>query len=228
MTDFYLEQLTGPHQGARVHVRGNVTNPSVALVLLHGRGTSPEHIVQILGSEVPPPHVVIFAPEAKNSIWFPGRFFDPLTQNEPHLSSCLELISVIISEIERRYGIHKSHTILAGFSQGASLVSQYLATSPAQFRGACIYSGALFGETEEVIGMHSSGSLLQTPIYMGCDVLDPHVPLFRFQKTKEVLSLLGADITYAEYEGLRHAIHPDGITYLGQLLRMTMGERSTF
>jgi predicted esterase len=220
MNDFLLEQVSGPHSSARVLVRGNTVNPTTVLILLHGRGSTPEHITNILSGDTLSPHSLVVAPEAKDLVWFPGRFFDPLNQNELHIRSSLELVNQLVRRLEQRFSIHKSQIILAGFSQGASLVSEYLTRHPAQFKGVCIFSGALFGTDEEVATNQGSGLLLQTPVYMGCDVNDPHVPISRFQKTRDVITSLGATVTYKEYVDLRHAIHPEGIAYLHQLLRV--------
>lgn len=220
MQNFKLDGVFGPHAHARVLVRGNTKNPRSALILLHGRGASAEHIIGILETISLPEWLIVLVPEARDKSWFPVRFFESKVQNEPYLTSSLSAIGELIDMVERSYGIGTAEVTLAGFSQGATLVSEYLLERPAQFKGACIFSGGVPGTDAEIEALSVTDSLLQTPIYMGCDIEDPHVPIARFKKTKELLEVSGALLTYREYEGLRHAIHPDGLQFLGQLMRM--------
>jgi predicted esterase len=215
-----LDTVTGPHAGIEVVSRGDTKSPTSAIILLHGRGASAEHILSLLNDIPLPPHVLVLAPQAANHSWYPNRFMMPQGQNEPHLSSALMVLDALVTHLEVGYGIPKLHTILAGFSQGACLVSQYLAERTHQYKGACILSGGLIGGDDELVFEKHESSLLETPLYMGCDVEDPHIPIGRFRYTHEVLRKLGATIDYHEYDGLRHAVHPDGVRFLGQLMRL--------
>lgn len=215
-----LDTVTGPHAGIGVISRGDTKSPKSAMILIHGRGASAEHILTLLNDIPLPPHVLVLAPQATGHSWYPNRFMMPREQNEPHLTSALMVLDTLIQHLEVAYGISRLHTILGGFSQGACLVSQYLINHPAQYKGACILSGGLIGTDSEVKYEKKEASLLETPLYMGCDVEDPHIPIGRFRYTHEVLHTLGATIDYHEYDGLRHAVHPDGVRFLGQLMRL--------
>ncbi len=220
MHSLTLDSVFGPHAHARVLMRGNTKNPSSAVILLHGRGASAEHIFSILESLALPDWLLVMVPEANDKAWFPVRFYEPRVQNEPHLTSALSVVGELVDMAERSFGISTVEISLAGFSQGASLISEYLIERPAQFKGACIFSGGLPGSDTEIEVLEVNKSLLQTLVYMGCDVEDPHVPLSRFKKTKEKLEAAGALLTYREYKDLRHAIHAEGLQFLGQLIRM--------
>ncbi len=220
MQELILDSVFGPHAHTRVLVSGNTKSPRSALILMHGRGASAEHIFSILENVSLPEWLVVLAPEAHDKSWYPVRFFESKVQNEPHLTSALSVVGALIDMVERSYGIGTTEVSLAGFSQGACLISEYLLERPSQFKGACIFSGGIIGNDAEVKSLPVANSLLQTPVYMGCDVADPHIPLSRFKQTKTALEAAGALMTYREYEGLRHAIHPDGLQFLGQLMRM--------
>lgn len=220
MQDLELDSVFGPHEHTRVLTRGNTKNPRSALILLHGRGASAEHIIGILDTISLPEWLLILVPEAHKKTWYPVRFFESKLQNEPYLTSSLSVIGALVDIVERNYGIGTNEVSLAGFSQGACLVAEYLIERPAQFNGACIFSGGLIGSDTEIDSLKVHNSLVQTPVYMGCDVDDPHIPLARFKRTKTILEAAGALLTYREYEGLRHAIHPEGLQFLGQLMRM--------
>jgi predicted esterase len=214
-----MSGVFGPHAGARLVVRGNEKNPRSALILLHGRGTSAEHICSILDTVALPEWLVVFAPQATDQVWFPNRFYEPKQHNEPHLTSALSLIETLVDDAVRRYGIASTGITIAGFSQGASLTAEYLSERPAQFNGACIFAGGLMGSDEELAARVASPMLLQTPIYIGCDPEDPHVPHHRLTATRDVLMQYGGNITYREYADLRHAIHPEGIRFLSENIR---------
>ncbi len=220
MQEFTLDGVFGPHAHTQVLMRGNTKNPRAALILMHGRGASAFHIISILDTISLPDHLTVLVPQAKDQTWFPNRFFDARAQNEPHLTSALSVIGALVEDVQRRFGVGTNDVTLAGFSQGASLVAEYLVEQPAQFNGACVYSGGLLGTNEDLAALKLSNSLLQTPVYMGCDIADPHVPIARFQKSRDLLQESGAMITYREYEGLRHAIHPEGLQFLGQLIHI--------
>lgn len=220
MSFLTLDTVTGPHAGSEVVIRGDTHAPTSATIMLHGRGASAEHILTLLNTIPLPPKHIVLAPNAEGHSWYPNWFMMPRAQNEPHVSSALMVLDELVKHLEVGYGVAPLHISLVGFSQGACLVSQYLVERPAQYKGACIFSGGLIGTADEMVIQQGAASLLETPLYMGCDVEDPHIPIERFRHTREVLHQLGAYIDYHEYDGLRHAVHADGVRFLGQLLRL--------
>ena len=145
MNELLLSEVIGPHQDTKVLVRGNTKNPTHALILMHGRGASAEHFLEFIKPIAIPQHLFVYALNAGGQSWFPSPFNNPRSQNEPHLSSALLALGSVIARAQNDFGIMQTNVTMAGFSQGASLVAEYLATHPAQYNGACIYSGGLFG-----------------------------------------------------------------------------------
>jgi phospholipase/carboxylesterase len=129
----------------------------------------------------------------------------------------LSALDTLIHYCQDRHGIKAEKLILTGFSQGACLTSDYIAQNPARYGGACIFSGGLIGTDEDIASHTWSGELKQTPIYIGCDVADPHIPKDRVDNSASILRQLGGNVTEKIYAGLGHSIHPDGITFLQNL-----------
>ncbi len=218
MNEIALKNTEGPHARTQVLLRGNTTNPKRALLLFHGRGAQAENILRLTDEISLPGDVLVCAPDASGHTWYPNRFVVPRPENEPHLSSALGVVGALIKFCEEQYSIKPGDTVLAGFSQGACLVADYIARNPKEYAGACIFSGGLIGSEEEIGNENWKGSLKSTPTYVGCDEEDPHIPRERVEATAKVLKKLDAKGTSRLYVGLGHAIHSEGIQFLSALL----------
>src|SRR6185437_8280492 len=94
-----LYAMPGPHDGAHILRAGTPLDKArAAMILVHGRGASAADIMTI-GSELSHPDVAYLAPEAKGNAWYPYPFTAPLGENEPYLSSALELLEKLLSEV---------------------------------------------------------------------------------------------------------------------------------
>jgi len=218
MNDITLTNTQGPHAHARVLVRGNASKPTRALLLFHGRGAQAENILHLTEKISVPDDLLVCAPEASGHTWYPNRFIVSREENEPHLSSALDVVDALIATCKEKYSIKPSDIALAGFSQGACLVADYIARNPKKYAGACIFSGGLIGSDEELEKEQWKGGLKATPTYVGCDVQDPHIPRERVEKTSAVLRTLGAEVTSRLYTDFGHAVHFEGIEFLSALL----------
>ena len=90
-----------PHASGRVLNAGSaVSEASLAVVLLHGRGGSAEDILG-LASAFDLPGIAYFAPEAAGHTWYPLSFMAPREANEPYLSSALARVDAVIRSIEQ-------------------------------------------------------------------------------------------------------------------------------
>src|ERR1700730_7552884 len=96
---------------------GNKINASKALIMLHGRGGGAEDILS-LAEHLNVKDYLLVAPQATNNSWYPYSFLAPPSENEPWLSSALDLINKLVSDIVKR-GIEKVNIYFLGFSQGA-------------------------------------------------------------------------------------------------------------
>lgn len=204
-----IESIEGPHQNASLYT-SDTKSPTQALILVHGRGASYESILPLAAGVSP--ETLVLAPQANNLTWYPERFLVPQADNEPHLSSALACLTTIV-DIAKEKNLTEAEIVLAGFSQGACLVGEYVKRNPTRYKGVAILSGGLIG-TDEEVAHNLGGDLAETPIYIGCDENDPHIPLSRVHATFEYLKSHGALVDEQIYQGLGHTVHPDAFQFL--------------
>ena len=206
----------GPHQNSKTVTAGaDPAGAKTAMILVHGRGASAESILTLANEFENTEGMHFAAPQATKFAWYPYSFLSPTEQNEPGLSSGLQAIFDIITDLEKQ-GIPKEKIILLGFSQGGCLVSEFMARHPARYGGLAALSGGLIGDT--VSAENYSGSLENTPCFLGCSDVDPHIPVERVHQTEEVLEKLGADITKKIYSGMGHTVNADEIMEVNKLI----------
>lgn len=201
----------------RAETAGDVLDPKKALLLFHGRGSNAANILGLTRA-MSLDSVYVCAPEAPEQRWYPHPFTQSRRENQPDLDEAHETVRRLIEFCKKTYNLSKDQIVLAGFSQGASLVADYVARNPARYGGVCILSGGLIGDDTDIARVDWTGSLKQTLTYIGCDKRDPYIPLSRVRKTTEEFIGLDANVSLHEYEGLGHAVHPDGIKFLANLL----------
>ena len=193
-----------PHGGQRVLTAGRkLAEAAGAVVLLHGRGASAEDILG-LGRELGNEDLAFFAPQAAEHSWYPYSFLAPIQQNEPWLTSALNRLASTIDDISNA-GMERAKIVIAGFSQGACLATEFVARNPARYGGLLAFSGGLIGPpgTE----FRYAGKLDGTPAFFGGVDPDAHVPWQRVQESAAVLAALSAEVIVKRYPGMPHAIN---------------------
>lgn len=204
-----------PHRGARIlHTGPPAGGAAGALVLVHGRGATARSILP-LADELGRSDLTVRAPQAVGQTWYPYSFLAPLEDNEPYLSSALALLERVVEELESE-GIESARIVLAGFSQGACLTTEFAARHARRWGGVLAFTGGLLGPpgTE-----HSyDGDFAGTPVFLGSADPDPHVPVERVRETAAVFERMGAEVTTEIYPGMGHTIHRDEIDRAREIL----------
>ncbi|MEQ9441799.1 MAG: alpha/beta fold hydrolase [Cyclobacteriaceae bacterium] len=187
---------------------------SVAMIMIHGRGASAENILG-LSREFATQDIAFVAPQATNHSWYPYSFLAPIKDNEPGISSALDVIGELLHDISEQ-GIPPHKIILLGFSQGACLSLEYAARHPQRYGGILALSGGVIGP----LGMerHDAGDMQQTPVFLGCSDVDAHIPLERVQESTRIFQSLNAEVTERIYPGMGHTINQDEVEYIDELL----------
>ncbi len=185
------------------------------MVMLHGRGATAESILGLAG-ELDVPGYAYVAPQAAGRTWYPHRFLEPLERNEPYLSSALAAVAGTLDTLERA-GISLQRVILLGFSQGACLALEYAARHAQRYGGVVALSGALIGP--ESTSRQYPGSLDSTPIFIGCDDADPHVPAAYVTHSEQALADLGAAVTARFYPHMGHTVNQDELDAARAMMR---------
>ena len=209
-----------PHRNQAVLASGRkLPGAAGAVMLLHGRGASAEDILQ-LGREFDHPELAYLAPQAAGNSWYPYSFLAPVQQNEPWLTSALNKLGKIVEEILKA-GLTREKIVIAGFSQGACLASEFVARNPGSYAGLIAFSGGLIGPPG--IKFHYAGKLDGTPAFFGGVDPDAHVPWQRVQQSASVLSALGADVVLKRYPGMPHSINQEEIEEARTLIERAFG-----
>lgn len=207
-----------PHANARVFASGTpLTQARAALILIHGRGSN-AHDILGLAESVPLDRVAVFAPNAVGHTWYPQRFVRPVAENEPYLTSALNLVARMIQHVTEA-GIPTHKIILGGFSQGACLASEFVARNPTRYGGLAVFSGGLIGESVPRQNYPDGAGLAGTPVFVGCSDVDFHIPLERVQATSAVLRGLGGNVTERIYPGMEHTINDDELAFFASMVK---------
>lgn len=186
------------HENLKTLSRGQkVEEADKAVIMLHGRGATAESIIQ-LSSKLP--EAAYIAPQAENREWYPKSFMEPRENNQPHLDSALSELDTLVQETVEKVG--RENLFLLGFSQGACLASEYVASNPEKYGGLIILSGGLIGEKINDF----EGDLEQTHVFIGCSDKDPHIPLERVEETVQVMEKLNGDVEKYIMQGSHHGI----------------------
>lgn len=178
-----------------------------AMILLHGRGATAPSILQ-LAEILHHPELLYLAPQAANNTWYPYSFLAPMQQNEPWLSSALNVVADVVDQLEAG-GISPARVVLAGFSQGACLASEFVARHARAYGGLVAFSGGLIGPPGTP--RDYQGSLDGTPVFLGCSDVDFHIPKERVEESATVLAGMGGVVTYRLYPNMGHTIIQDEI-----------------
>ena len=211
-----------PHSNTPLlHVGSPLTEAHGALVLLHGRGGSAEDILS-LAAPLHLPGLAYLAPQAAGHTWYPNSFLAPREANEPYLSSALARIATVVAEIEAA-GMPRERIAIAGFSQGACLASEFVASHPARYAAVVAFTGGLIGPPEQ--DLRHTGSLAGTPALFLSGDPDPHVPWQRVQATAAEFERMGAVVTSHRYPGRPHTVSAQEIELARGLLHSAFAVR---
>jgi len=178
---------------------------SKVLIMMHGRGGSAEDILG-LSDHLQVKDFAIVAPKATNNTWYPYSFLMPPQQNEPWLSSALQVIKEIINDLVAK-GVTQELIYFLGFSQGACLTLEFVTRNATRFGGVVALTGGLIGD--KIYEQNYVGNFDGTKIFIGTSDPDPHVPVQRVHDSELILRKLNAAVTVKVYKGMGHTINQD-------------------
>ena len=184
------------------------------LILLHGRGGSPEDILS-LASYLEVSDFALLAPRATGNTWYPYSFMAPPAQNEPWLSSALALLKELVDDLYKK-GIPSENIFFTGFSQGACLTLEFVARHAAKYGGVAAFTGGLIGD--KIYPENYKGDFQKTPIFIGTSDPDPHVPVERVYATVNILKDMNASVTEKVNSNMGHTITQDEIDNANKLV----------
>ncbi len=182
---------------------------AAAMILVHGRGATPDNILE-LADALPHPDFTYLAPAASGNTWYPYSFMADIPSNEPGISSGLAVLDSLVERVMEA-GVPARRIVLAGFSQGACLMSEFAVRRARRYGGILAFSGGLIGPPGTV--WSQEGDFDGTPAFFGCSDVDAHVPRSRVDESARVLAGMGANVEKRIYPGMGHLINEDEIAF---------------
>jgi phospholipase/carboxylesterase len=205
------------HQKNIIFAGKKMPEAKKALVMLHGRGASAEDILR-LTHYLAVEDFAIVAPQATNYTWYPYSFLVPRKQNEPWLTSALDLLTDVVGDMVSN-GIEAENIFFTGFSQGACLTLEFITRNAQKWGGAVAFTGGLIGD--KIDPALYSGDFQGTPVFIGTSNPDPHVPVDRVRETTSLLRKMNAKVTEKIYPNMGHTINEDEIEQANKLVLAT-------
>ena len=182
--------------------------------MVHGRNAGPENIMDLV-PRLARPDAAYLAPAAADRTWYPSSFMADIATNEPKLTSALSVLLSLVAQVEEA-GVPRERIVLAGFSQGACLTTEFAIRNASRFGGVVVFSGGAIGPPGTT--WDHAGNFDGTPFFFGCSDIDAHVPEPRVLESAALVSRMGARVTTRIYPGMGHFINEDEIANAQQLL----------
>ena len=148
------------HQKNNRSAGKTLTADSKVLIMLHGRGGSAEDILS-LAQHLAVEDFTLLAPQATNHTWYPYSFLAPPAQNEPWLSSALQIVGELVNDIKAK-GVLEENIYFAGFSQGACLTLEFVTRNAVRYGGVVALTGGLIGD--KIYPDNYQGDFQGTPV----------------------------------------------------------------
>lgn len=213
---------TDPHAHGELFRAGAPLDQATgAVILLHGRGGPARDILTLSRALAPANLPLAFlAPQAANLAWYPQSFLADRELNQPWLDSALHRVQSLIDLILAA-NIPLDRIVLAGFSQGACLATEFIATHPARYAGLIALTGGLIGPPNSPL----SGSNPTHPIDLaGMPALfsssdpDPWVPWPRVEESAHIFTTMGANVTLRRFPNKPHSVSGEEIELARHLI----------
>ena len=185
-----------------------------ALIMLHGRGATADSILT-LADLLNVEGYALLAPQATNNTWYPYSFIASAEENEPWLSSAIDVVKQTVDKVLQA-GNKSENIYFLGFSQGACLATEYATRNAQRYGGVVAFTGGLIGK--EINRNNYSGDFEQTPVFFGTSNPDFHVPVERVYASANIAREMNASVTEKVYENRGHTISEDEINIVNRFV----------
>lgn len=192
----------------------NLETASKVLIMIHGRGGSAEDILS-LSNHLEVNDFALLAPKATNHTWYPYSFLITPSQNEPWLSSALQILEEIVNDLKAKQ-INERNIYFLGFSQGACLTLEFVTRNATRYGGVVAFTGGLIGD--KVYEENYKGDFAGTPVFIGTSDPDPHVPVQRVNESEAILKRMNASLIKKVYKNMGHTISQDEIKMVNEFI----------
>jgi phospholipase/carboxylesterase len=210
------------HRGVPFLVEGApLESAALAVVLVHGRTQDPSYMRENVIDRLACADLSYVLPRAADHTWYPESFLRPLEENQPQVDWALERMDDVHGLL-REAGVEDRRIVWLGFSQGACLVTEYVARSPHHFGGLVAFTGGLIGPDRSDLTCPTD--LAGLPTLFATSDPDAWVPVSRVEETVDIFQSARAAVEYVVNHGAGHAIVDDSIARCRALLRLVAGD----
>lgn len=185
----------------------------LACVLVHGRDQDEcvmLDVVERLGLD----DVAYLLPVAAERSWYPGRYFDPPSKNEPHVSWAVEACDAALDGASAA-GVGAERIVVGGFSQGACVIVELLVRRPRPFGGAAVLTGSLLGPPHERTAPARVDGLR---MFFALSRYDEWIALQDARATAQAFERSGATVAFEVHDDRVHHINDRAVAGLRALL----------
>ena len=195
--------------GALIHealIHGAET--AVTCIVVKGRGQGVADMSRMILSRLDAPGVRFVVPVSDGPGWYTARAIDPLTDvTRGELAASVAVLTGLVAQ-------SRGPVVLAGFSQGACLIAEYLFRH-GPVSGACLFTGCRVGTRADDLPM---ADLTGMPVYASCGDADPWIPAGAFHDLLSDLTRAGARVRSDMFPGRAHAVTRTELDALAAML----------
>lgn len=185
---------------------------------MHGRDQGPEVMLDVAERLELGDAVAYVLPVAARRSWYPGRYYEPVADNEPHVTWSLECFEAAI-EVARSGGSPLERIVVAGFSQGACLVAELVARRPRRLAGVAVLTGTLLGPDGSEV---RPGRVDGLPMFFGSGRHDEWIRLERAESTARAFQRAGAEVVFEIYEYPEHHVTAQAVSGVRKLFERAL------
>lgn len=190
-----------------------------ALLLLHGRGTNENDLLELLDYLDPRFFVISvrapfqFDQGCGGYTWYEVQ--DVGTPHPQQFEESYKRLVQFLDDVKRGYPIDERQLFLLGFSMGSIMSFAVSLTKPKSVRGIVAHSGYI---PENTSLQFAWDQLQGLSIFVAHGVHDPVIPIHFGRRAHELLSKTSADLTYKEYP-ISHTISEESLSDLSSWLQ---------
>ena len=226
-----ITQPPDPHADGELYRAGAPLDQATgAVILLHGRGGPARDILTLSRALAPASLPIAFlAPQAEGFTWYPNSFLADRDLNQPYLDSALARVKSVV-DLALAAGIPLDRIVLAGFSQGACLATEFIATHPARYAGLIAWTGGLIGPPDSTLSGSDpthSGNLADTPALFASSDPDQWVPWPRVEESAKIFTSMGAQVTLRRFPNKPHSVSGEEIELGRKLIEKAFAPHPT-
>lgn len=177
-------------------------NAKVICIFVHGRTQSPADMMEQVIEHLDAPDTRFILPKSAGEAWYSARAIDPLSVEARYeLGGSLDVLAEVIAFATQQSPNAK--LVLAGFSQGACLLAEYILLNGKWDGAACLFTGCRVGVAADNLPV---SDLTDMPIYISCGDKDPWIPAASYNDMGLTFIDCGVRLKTEVFPGRDHSI----------------------